>query len=238
MLETVGKKTGGVVHVGSGYGLGKLGVWALESWTGAKLDEAAAMLIEGAVIYVWLEWLRPLVDALFARAIRWARGGAGPVALLLLGLWSANAEATDIAIGIRCEEGQTFTSSIAGSEIDGCLHHDVVLDVVIGAQVIGVQLTGGRPKVVSAGVSPSFGLKLVYQPKDFKLPEMIGGVLTLAGNLLDLAGRAALTETFEGWLLGGITVLGFWSVSVGWRFVFAEVNSADLVMTSGFTIPI
>lgn len=166
------------------------------------------------------------------------------LALLLFAIASP-AFATNIAVGIRCERGYAFTSSVAGvGEIDGCTHHDVELDVLLGAQVVGVLLTGQVGRIIAAGATPTLGVKLVYKPKAFALPEVIGAFVTLAGSLVDIAGAASMmmmdgVGRFEGWLVMGVTALGFWYAGIGPYLELRDGRTyVDLILSTGFAVPI
>lgn len=221
-----------VANYGAGGGLA-YGIVKLAERFGVTISAEEAIFIASACLWVWHR-IRPLFNAVYQRVLKWA--GAA-----LLVLVPMTAEATDLAIGVRCQDGYTFTSSAAGIQIDGCTHNDLELDVLIGGQIVGVLLTGEPGKLVSIG-GASLGLKFVYQPKEFALPEAVGLFLTLTGSLINIAGEAmsdGVLGRFEGLAVFGITALGFWYGGAG-PYVVIDGGRVyvDAVLSTGFTLPI
>lgn len=169
--------------------------------------------------------------------LRGWRQAAATVAVALFCMLVPNlAAATNLAINLRCQDGWTSTTTP-----DLCLHHDLQLDVLIGGQVIGVKLSGEPGQIVEVG-GASVGVKFVWKPAGFLLPEAIGLVLTAAGSLFNTAASVmsdGFDGRFEGVVLFGLTALGYWYGGVG--PLFAVENKrwvVDGIVSTGFTLPL
>lgn len=229
-------------------GLLALIAWALTTFAGVQLSLEAGL---GAAAVLQISLLAVLPEDVYQRILRRSTNGAPPAAplivLLALGLLFAlpsPAHATKLAVGLRCEEGQAWTSSVSS----GCLHHDLEIDVLLGAQVVGVQITGELGRIVSAG-DASLGIKFAYKPKAFAMPEAVGLFVIVAGNLIDVAGAVrdadlesmvpAIKGAFRGFLVAGLTALGFWYGGLGALLEIDDgVADWNAFVSSGFFLPI
>lgn len=158
--------------------------------------------------------------------------------LLAVLLAPAVAEATDAKIVIECSKTTTIAPSI-GPELETCLPGDesVWFDMVIGAQLVAIQLTGER-KVVELGAAPALGLMLAWRPSWWKATKLLlGGELIVSATVLD-----ASFDHVEIWTVGALNLLGYLSIGVGGYYGIAtreELSDfADLIVTGGLRIPI
>lgn len=158
--------------------------------------------------------------------------------ILFSALTPGLAEATDARIVIEC---RTTTIAVGAAELETCLDGDETtwLDFVVGAQVIALQLTGGR-KVVELGAAPSLGLLIAWRPAWWTATRvLLGGEALVSATVLAL--DRALSH-LEIWTVAAINLLGYLSIGIGGRYGIATSEDAsdfaELVLTSGLRVPI
>lgn len=239
-MNQLAKKAGGqVLGYGGGYSL-YVAVSRIADRLDIELVDDDVALLVGALIWFarealpWL-WskLRPLAAALYHRLLRRAEAG-----VLLLVLASPGiAEATDARIVLECS--RTTTISVAGRSQETCLDGDEMtwLDLVVGAQLVAIQLTGER-KVVELGASPALALLLAWRPTWWTATKLLlGAEAIVSATILD-----ASFDHVELWTVAGLNLLGYLSIGIGGYYGIATRaglrDFAELVVTSGVRIPI
>ena len=164
------------------------------------------------------------------------------ITFLVAMLATSVASATALKIELECQKQLVNTSSASATCIAEGEASRWWIDIVVGVDVVGIQLTGDR-KVVQAGFGPSFGFKLAFKPWfDFPTPEAVAIELTISGSLLNIAGGTGGEDRFIMMTTIGPTFLGFLHFGIGGMFALgatsADADSADLIFTSGIRAPI
>lgn len=159
--------------------------------------------------------------------------------VLLLAMVPSIAEATDARIVLECSRTTTIA---VGSKVEStCLTGDesVWMDLVVGAQLVALQITGKR-KIVELGAAPSLGLIFAWRPSWWTATKvLLGGEALVSATVLAL--DRALSHV-EIWTVAGLNLLGYLSIGIGGRYGLATSDEssdfADLVLTSGLRVPI
>lgn len=166
--------------------------------------------------------LRPIVDALLERLLRWAKGGVG-IAILFSLLIPGTAEASPARVVLSCDQESEKLNGETNEIETECADPAIYLDA--GIKFDGVILRLNRPREVLVGFSAGLGYGIRFSPTWWTYTASFFSVDLFAGGGYEAREEGPDAVSVHGLLV--VTFLNWIGLGGGIQHAFGLANGKD-----------